>query len=103
MAKKIFKLKRTLTAGMDGEDVKKLQHWLNIVQLAYNFSNFSDGIPEDGHFSRFITNGFYHSFLDMVGYPINHVYDTQIHEELCYHVNMALEALGNYQDTWVCK
>ena len=104
MAKKTFKLTRNLKAGMTGEDVKKFQHWLNIVQLAYNFSkSYTDGINETGHFSIFITNIFYHRFLEMIGYPINHIYDKEIHEELCYHVNMALKSLGNHQDTWVCK
>lgn len=105
MARKVFKLTRVLKAGMTGEDVRKFQHWLNIVQLAYNFSptSFTDGITENGQFTSFVTTIFYHRFLDMAGYPINHVYDAEIHEWLCYNVNMALEVLGDTRDTWYCK
>ena len=104
MARKVFRLKRCLTPGAYGDDVKKVQVWLNLVQLAYSFSDsYYDGIPEDGHFTRFITNYFYNRYLDMAGFERNHVYDAEIHEQLCYDVNMALQCIGETRDTWATR
>ena len=101
---KRFYLYRTLKTGMEGEDVKKLQNWLNTVNLAYSFSKlFPNGVPVNGKFQTFILSVFYHEYLDFAGYPINHVYDKEIHDWLCYDVNMALTCLGDYGTRWVAE
>jgi hypothetical protein len=90
MTKK-FILTRTLKPGMQGEDVRKLQNWLNIVNSDCGFSKaFPKGVPENGKFQTFILSIFYHEFLRHLGIPVSHVYDKEIHELLCKHVNSVL-------------
>ena len=103
MTKK-FHLYRSLKAGMQGEDVRKLQNWLNIVNSVYSFSErYPKGVPENGIFQTFILNVFYHEFLRWIGEPVNHVYDKYIHESLCGEVNAALLNLGDSGTTWTTK
>ena len=88
---KRFILTRSLKVGMKGEDVKTLQKWLNIVNTSFKFSEcFKEGIPENGQFQTFFLGIFYHEYLRHIGQPINHVYDQEIHEILCKHVNSVL-------------
>jgi hypothetical protein len=96
-----FALTRVLKAGMQGEDVKKLQRWLNTINLAYGFSNFyPDGVPENGKFQTFILLPFYHEYLQWSGYPIDHDYDWEVHSYACTDVNLALQQLGDYGTKW---
>jgi hypothetical protein len=86
---------------MQGEDVKKLQLWLNTINLAYGFSNFyPDGVPENGKFQHFILTPFYHEYLEWSGYEKNHVYDWDIHSYACTDVNLALQQLGDNGTKW---
>ncbi|HEX8249678.1 MAG TPA: hypothetical protein VF599_15985 [Pyrinomonadaceae bacterium] len=99
-----FHLYRTLKTGMVGEDVKKMQHWLNIVNLAYGFSDtFKDGVIENGRFTTFILTIFYHEYLEWSGYPVNHVYDQEIHSYLCTDVNLSLQQIGDASATWTAN
>ena len=101
---KRFHLYRNLKTGTEGEDVKKLQDWLNTVNLAYGFSErYPDGVPVNGKFQTFILSVFYHEYLNWSGYPVNHVYDNEIHQYLCTDVNLALQNLGDYGTTWAAN
>jgi hypothetical protein len=99
---KKFQLFRNLKAGMSGEDVKKLQLWLNTVNSAYSFSqHYPDGIPISGLFQTFILNIFYHEYLKWSDYPVSHIYDKEIHSYLCTDVNLALKKMGSNAVTWM--
>ena len=99
-----FHLFRNLKTGMYGEDVRKLQHWLNIVNSVYGFSKtYKSGVNEDGRFSTFWLTGFLHEYLEWSGYPINHIYDDEIHKYLCTDVNLALQQLGDTTVTWTAN
>lgn len=102
--KKTFRLSRTLKVGMEGEDVKKFQKWLNIVNLSYGFSKlFPDGIAENGRFTTFITLAFYHEWSRWsMDEQVRHTYDKDAHEWLCLDVNMGMQnMLNDFGTKWV--
>jgi hypothetical protein len=88
---------------MEGEDVKKLQKLLNLVNLAYNFSKtFPNGINENGKFTTFFTLVFYHEWLKWGGDKVKHNYEKDDHEALILDANLGMKSqLGDWGTEWV--
>ena len=100
---KTFKLSRTLKPGMEENDVKTFQKWLNITNYAYNFSkNFPDGINENGKFTTFFTLVYYHEWLKWGGDKVKHTYDQNDHQMLVLDVNLGMQyQMGDTGTKWV--
>ena len=108
MVPKRFHLTRTLRYEMQGQDVKLMQYWLNIVNVVYSFSDTYDSIPENGKFTMFMTRVFLDQFQKWLGSDdegnvdesyITYCYDPSTHYFLCNYVNMALESIGS-RERW---